>query len=73
MCRSEERSMNLIEGLRKDLADRTVADNRKIKTAILGSLEALKQILRWKSINRFDRPPDFFDADLSLKPASIII
>jgi len=62
--------MNLIGGLGKDLADRRVAEKSKFKTAIVGSREGLKQILCWKSVNRFDYPPDFLDANLSSNSVS---
>ena len=58
--------MKLIEGLGKGLCDRRVAENSKIKTAIVVSRETLTQILCWKSVDRFDYPSDFLDAYLSL-------
>ena len=71
ICRSEERIIiKMNGGLGKGLGDRRVAENIKIKTAIVGSREEFKQILRWKSVNRFDNLRDFLHANHSSRSVS---
>jgi hypothetical protein len=69
-CSQECIIIKLNGGLGKGLGDWRGAENRNIKTAIVGSREEDKQILRWKSGDRFDNPRDFLDANLSSKSAS---
>jgi hypothetical protein len=64
ICCSEERTIiKLNGGLGKGLGDWRVAENIIIKTIIMGSREEFNQILHWKSVERFDNPRDFWDAN----------